>query len=322
MNTTLNRSTLRSRYFFAGTLVLDTALHIGGGRESSTVTDGPIVRDSLGRPLIPGSSMKGAFRASVERLVPNLAGLGFRTCQLVDGFADCLSTYSERGLTEAQKRSTTRKPTREDYAHISEAVGRRFLNAAEDGAVLQRLGRTEWLEKMPTEEHLLDLLAEFLCDTCQTFGAVHLAAVARFHDLPVQKPWAETTQIRDGVGIDRDSERAMDQIKFDYEVVPAQTAFEFKLTVENPTPHDLGLIALGLQEFVQGMIPLGGIRSRGLGRCHLQAVTVAILDFSNPASLKAYLTQPDWLKKAAKPMGDFIAQQLTALLTPAGGNHA
>ena len=33
------------------------------------------------------------------------------------------------------------------------------------------------------------------------------------------------TQIRDGVGVDRDSERARGGIKFDFEVVPPQVAY-------------------------------------------------------------------------------------------------
>jgi CRISPR-associated protein Csm3 len=304
MNTTLDRSILRARYFFAGTLVMDTALHIGGGRESSTVTDGPIVRDSIGRPLIPGSSFKGAFRAGVERLLPNLPG--FRTCQLADGYTECLSTNDDLS---------------KDYVRISEAAGRGIALGVGDSQIardekelLRRLNRELWIGQELSEQHLLDLLAEYLCDTCKTFGSLHLASVARFHDLPVKEPWAETTQIRDGVGIDRDSERAIDQIKFDFEVVPAQTAFEFRLTVENPTSHDLGLIAMGLQEFTQGMIPLGGIRSRGLGRCHLQDVSVATLNFTDPAALRRYLTEPDWLTKAAQPIGDFVAQQITPLL--------
>ena len=105
------------------------------------------------------------------------------------------------------------------------------------------------------------------------FGSTHLASAALFHDAPLTHLWRDLpelpTQIRDGVGIDRDSERAVKGVKFDFEVVPAQTTFEFNLVLENPTDEALGLIALGLQEFRGGMVALGGIRSRGLGRCHL-----------------------------------------------------
>jgi len=300
MDTSLDRSQLHSRYQFTGALVLDTALHIGGGRESSTVTDSPIVRNSVGQPIIPGSSFKGAFRAGVERLLPNLPGLS--TCGLEKN-GSCLSVNEALG---------------KDYRRVSEAAGRGIAlglgendTAREDRAALGRLKRKDWIGQELDESYLLDLLAEYLCDTCKTFGSVYLAAVARFHDLPVVEPWAETTQIRDGVGIDRDSERAMDQIKFDYEIVPAQTHFAFSLTLENPTERDLRLVGLGLHEFAQGMIPLGGIRSRGLGRCHLEDLQVATVDFADGASLRTYFVE-GWPN--AGPADDFIRQQIAALL--------
>jgi hypothetical protein len=84
--------------------------------------------------------------------------------------------------------------------------------------------------------------------------------------------------------------------------------------LESPTAGDLGLVAVGLQEFINGMIPLGGIRSRGLGCCHLQDVKVAVVDFTNARSLKNYLATKNWAEAEAKPLGDFVEQQVTALL--------
>lgn len=296
----LDRSHLRSRHRFTGTLVLDTALHIGGGREASTVTDSPIVRDGIGWPIIPGSSFKGAFRAGVERLLPNLPG--FSTCAL-DSASLCLSMN---------------KDLAEQYRMVSEAASRGRALGVGNNDVAQRecealraLRRAGWIGVELNAAHLLDLLAEYLCDTCKTFGSVHLASAARFHDLPVIEPWAETTQIRDGVGIDRDSERAVEQIKFDYEIVAAQTTFAFSMTLENPTERDLGLIALGLQEFMEGMIPLGGIRSRGLGCCHLLDVQIAAVDFTQAGDLSGYL-QRGWPE--ATPLGDFITRHIAVLL--------
>ena len=89
----LSRSQLRARYRITGRIVLDTALHIGG-RGAMTVTDNPVVRDGDGRPVIPGSSIKGAFRAAVERIVPNIPGL--RTCSLSDTEDSCTNQLRQR----------------------------------------------------------------------------------------------------------------------------------------------------------------------------------------------------------------------------------
>lgn len=265
-NNNLSRGQLRSRYRISGRLVLDTALHIGGGREPLASTDSPIVRDGAKRPFIPGSSLKGAFRAAVERMIPNLPGL--RTCGLSDSPDAC---------------STKLRARLKDSEH-------------------------------PAEQELLEILDMELCDSCKTFGSPHLASAVHFHDAPLLE---ETlTQVRDGVGIDRDSERAREGIKYDFEVVPPQVGFDFSLTLESPRPADLRLIALGLEEFRQGMVPIGGIRSRGLGRCHLEGLKVQCVDFTDPQALKAYLLEDGQM--AEVPIDRFINDNLKALLEQKG----
>ncbi len=264
MSISLSRARIHNRYRITGRIVLDTALHIGG-REAITVTESPVIRDGNGYPFIPGSSLKGAFRAAVERLVPNIPGM--RSCGLSDKENSC--------------------------------------------AVILR-GSTK--DKQLDEDEILCLLNDVLCDTCRTFGTTHLISAAFFHDAPLSKEWRTLpevpTQIRDGVSIDRDSERAREGFKFDYEVVPPQAQFEFALTLENPGKRDLGLIALGLHEFKNGMIPLGGIRSRGLGRCHLEKIEIQYVDLSSIEALKTYLLESRWNDE---PADDFIRFHLTAL---------
>ena len=267
---TLDRSQLRGRYRIIGDIVMDTALHIGG-HGTSTITDSPIIRNGDNQPFIPGSSLKGAFRAAVERIVPNIPRL--RTCGLADTDESCA-----------------------------------------------RKLRDETKDRRLDEQEMLGLLDDILCTVCRVFGSTHLASAALFHDAPLTHLWRDLpelpTQIRDGVGIDRDSERAVKGVKFDFEVVPAQTTFEFNLVLENPTDEALGLIALGLQEFRGGMVALGGIRSRGLGRCHLEVTTVEFVDFSDMQSLTTYLTDDKWQEMSIQ---DFITTHLTPLLAKEGG---
>jgi len=235
--------TLTERYLFAGRLITESGLHVGGGRDNLTTTDSAVMKYIDDRPFIPGSSMKGAFRSAVERVALSLPGL--RSCQLSKGVdPEC--------------------PT---------------MNASEDD------------DLAADEEKQLENLQK-LCHTCRLFGAPKLAGKTRFSDLSViAATWAGLTEVRDGVGIDRDSERAMDQIKYDYEVVPSGTEFDFRLVVENPDAiqKELGLIAVGLRELAAGMIPLGGIRTRGLGRCKLEGLTIHHLSFGDSTKFKVYL---------------------------------
>jgi CRISPR-associated RAMP protein (TIGR02581 family) len=263
-----SRALLRERYIFRGQLVMETALHLGGGREAIIATDSPILRDAGGQPFIPGSSLKGAFRSAVERLAP---ALGYRTCALLPGTSGCIST--DEPLYEAYR-----------------------LKAAQVGHGLK-------------EEDLLPELETKVCDTCRLFGSNVAASKVRFADLRVvQDSWLGITQVRDGVGINRDTERAEDRIKYDFEVVPPGTAFEFEMVVENPTPTDKVLLAIGLTEFESGMVPMGGIRSRGLGRCRLVAEPIQYWNLTDASTLRAYLIKRDGAQQI--PLAQFVQDAL------------
>lgn len=63
----------------SGDLVFETAFHIGSGKEGELATDMGILREPDGRPILPGSTLKGNFRAFAERLS---AYLSFSACLL------------------------------------------------------------------------------------------------------------------------------------------------------------------------------------------------------------------------------------------------
>jgi CRISPR-associated protein Csm3 len=79
-------------------LVVETGLHIGGGGENLDIggLDKPVIRDPLTKyPYLPGSSIKGKLRSTLERLLnkplnrPGGSGtLRYESDDLVDGFTD------------------------------------------------------------------------------------------------------------------------------------------------------------------------------------------------------------------------------------------
>lgn len=65
--------TLTRQVRLHGELVTCTALRIGAGRSYDALGDDlPVVKDTLDRPVIPGSSLKGALRAYAESLLRTL----------------------------------------------------------------------------------------------------------------------------------------------------------------------------------------------------------------------------------------------------------
>ncbi|MBX3002050.1 MAG: CRISPR-associated RAMP protein [Caldilineaceae bacterium] len=250
------------RIVLRGYLETVTGLHVGSGYGSER-TDATVVRDAWGNPFIPGSSFKGALRSTVERTIAGVAGVPFRTCQLADGpNSDCLTT----------NRTWQRK-----YTELQEAMsGVNF-----------------------DEQKLVDFLnsSQGLCDTCRLFGSPFNQSRLLVKDL-AWRPGKERIEekrgeIRHGVGIDRDTQTARDQFKFDFEVLPSKLCFDVDLVLERPSDLDLALLAVGLQEMIHGFVPLGGIRSRGLGQCKLHLEQVQRVNLTDKKSLLAWLRGKD-----------------------------
>jgi CRISPR-associated RAMP protein (TIGR02581 family) len=65
----------KNRLEITGTLTTVTALRISAGRSTEPIgTDLPVIKDALGRPLIPGSSFKGALRSRLESFLRGVLG--------------------------------------------------------------------------------------------------------------------------------------------------------------------------------------------------------------------------------------------------------
>jgi CRISPR-associated protein Csm3 len=276
MNQFLEHNLLVNRYRFVGTLELETALHVGSGQASS-LTEASVVRGASGEPLIPGSSLKGALRSAVERIAPLLPVDGITSCQLIqDGETACLTT--SKTLVEEYG-------TLQEVCEQSQRTGQPYNgdNSPRRNTLIKRGICTE--AELDTPAFVRELpyryLQHHLCDTCKLFGSTFFAAKVRVRDLAIDGYWTEMTEIRDGVGIDRDTETAVPKVKFDLEVVPSQTHFVFQTDAENLTVRELGLLCVGLQEFTTGMVPIGGRSTRGLGGCRLILDDVYAADFDS-----------------------------------------
>ncbi|HBB30407.1 MAG TPA: CRISPR-associated RAMP protein [Cyanobacteria bacterium UBA8803] len=67
--------TFKNRLEITGTLRTITALRISAGRSTEPIgSDLPVIKDALGRPLIPGASFKGALRSRLESFLRGILG--------------------------------------------------------------------------------------------------------------------------------------------------------------------------------------------------------------------------------------------------------
>lgn len=247
-----NRYELRNRYMFRGSIVMQTALHIGGGKVTLSNSDSPVVLTPDQKPFIPGSSFKGALRSTVEKIVPGLpARAGFTSCALLERSGD-LFPWASLDKLQPPPWPKGECPT----------VWQRELTKL-------RREYPRW------EREIVDDAMTHLCSTCRLFGSPFSAARLNVRDLYMpSEEWLGAVQTRDGVSIDRDSEKARDRLKYDFEVVPASATFELEIMLENATRWDIQLLCIGLSEFMHGFGTIGGKRSRGLGVAQLEKLLV------------------------------------------------
>lgn len=105
------------------------------------------------------------------------------------------------------------------------------------------------------------------CTVCRLFGSPWFAGCLAFKDarltnadnLPV------VTQVRDGVGIDRDLGAAREGIKYDFEVVVPGAEFDIQILADNVPLWELGLLLAVLRPWQEGNLPIGGKSTRGPG---------------------------------------------------------
>jgi CRISPR-associated RAMP protein (TIGR02581 family) len=240
-----------SRVTIRGQLIAETGLHIGTGVSAldPSATDSPVIRDVKGRPFIPGSSFKGALRAHLESLIRGMNRPKMWACDPLA--APCIP----------EKKQNDRLGIKEIKA-----------DAEKEATTNDRLDRARY------DQIFTSKILDASCIACQLFGSPWLAAHLLIKDLfIVPEWWAGRLELRDGVGIDRDTGTARHGVKYDFEVAPAATRFALEVVAENAGDDLLGLLAVGLREMEQQRVALGGKTTRGLGAVKLELTEIEVV---------------------------------------------
>lgn len=107
-------SVIKELYRIKGTLLFETAFHIGSGKGAEGITDMPVLKNPDGKPLLPGSTLKGKFRATVEKLATHL---NLTACMLDSSASNfkCIGDEKiRRDISEEYKKQTDFK-NREEW---------------------------------------------------------------------------------------------------------------------------------------------------------------------------------------------------------------
>ncbi|ASS74489.1 CRISPR-associated RAMP protein [Tumebacillus algifaecis] len=212
-----------------GEVHLVTPLHIGAGNNGLFGVGNEVVKRANGAPYIPGSSLKGTLRSVLERL-SDVATLP----KSASGKSACISTDDDHFcLKDSQK---------------YEVRDIHFRNGKQ-------------------AEEIAQIVSNESCILCHLFGNTMMAGKVQFFDSEVVlDSWGGRYDHRDGVGIDRDSGTTKHGVKYEFEAVPAGTAFHFSLRASNLTDEEKVWLFVGLELLRSGEVTLGGKAARGLGK--------------------------------------------------------
>lgn len=280
MSEYLDFAHFHNRFRLTGALVLDTGVRIGAGTEDSIIgADISVVRDAWGRPIIPGSSLKGILRAEVERLARTIAP---RAPKDAEGH---LLVWACLNPLDIQKGLCVTKKDKEELARDARRS---------DGLV--------------DENKFTKSVAQKSCPVCRLFGSPWLAGKLRVRDLPIdERTWAGRVEVRDGVGIRRDTHTAAKNVLYSYEAVPAGARFNCQILIENANDVELGLAMLGLRELQRGRLTIGGGNSRGLGKVRLEPwETIELANGTNTDDILDYLASGEGKKLSQDDLDQYI----------------
>ncbi|MEZ4726043.1 MAG: RAMP superfamily CRISPR-associated protein [Caldilineaceae bacterium] len=126
------------------------------------------------------------------------------------------------------------------------------------------------------------------------------------------------TELRDGVAIDPLTRTARHQKKFDLELLAAGTRFPLRVELLVGAGQEEQLVralAIALQGFERGEIPMGARRRRGFGQCRVTEWQVKRYPLIRPQGLLAWLTQDQAHPPTVPQKGTAIGKLLNVAAT-------
>lgn len=243
LKTILNEASLKVRITTTGPLLIRSGNATLSGYNMTPVLT---FRNDQQEVFIPGSSLKGAFRSHIERVVGTL-----KARVICYPFA----VKADKEADEKQRRR--------NYRESCGAMLNTIAGKNDDGSGKKRSKQLDTYK---------DLIYAASCPTCRLFGSTSFIGRIAISDAYLAPGTKEIREPRDGVGIDRLTGGASHGAKFDMEVVSTGIAFEADIRLRNFEIWQLGMLFTVLQDMKDELIPLGSGRSRGLGKVKTEIV--------------------------------------------------
>lgn len=117
-----------------------------------------------------------------------------------------------------------------------------------------------------------ELAYMYSCEACRLFGGREIAGKIQFKDCYlIGEP---SFELRDGVGIDRETGAAKTSAKYDFEIISKDSEFSFYLTAENLDEKQQKYFEFIVEGLKSGDLSIGGMTTRGLGRFKVKDIEI------------------------------------------------
>lgn len=255
----LSHSTLLRETIFDGYITNLEPLRIGSGREPpiEAPVDLAVLRigyKGVDVPYIPGSSLKGIFRSYATSLAKQS---GLEVCT---------------GLSK------------ETCSEIKEIYGKTLNDYIE-----------ELMKKSSREA--LEIFYENACLMCKIFGSTRYMSKVSFSDAyPIDDSGNIVdvrTGVRTGIAVDRRTGAVYAGALYRVEFVEPGAKFKFNMRCRNLPNYAIGMLSLILMRMRDGLIKIGGFKSRGFGAVSIENLKFRSRDYVKEPSLVMASLEPD-----------------------------
>ena len=262
-------SIFNNKYVIKGKLTVLTALHIGSGKEKDG-HDAPFMSDEDGLFYIPGSSFRGYLSTKLERIL------------------------EKENNFELIEKNTGKSM---NMADVKLLFGYTNLDSEKDENIIRRVK-----EKLNIKKELETTKKLSLQEEAKEFNS--MAGRIHISDMIIESEVKEIK--RDGIKIDRNTGATEEKGKFDYDVIPSGSKFNFTIEIENVEDYQLELLGLALKDMVEDGDLFGGKLSRGIGKCIIlkKDLKIEYVDSKNKEALKDYIFKKKMLTKDISSLFD------------------
>lgn len=256
----LSHAILLRETIFDGYITNLEPLRVGSGREPplEAPVDLAVIRieyKGISIPYIPGSSLKGVFRSYATSLARQS---GLEVC----------TGLSEETCGENKK--------------IHDKILNRYI---ED---LIREGRSK---------EALETFYKNACLMCKIFGSTRYMSKVSFSDVyPIDESGKiidVKTGVRTGIAIDRRTGTVFAGAFYRVEFIEPGARFKFSIRCKNLPNYAIGLLALILRRMRDGLIKVGGFKSRGFGAVSIESLKFMSRDHLGETSRIMGSLEPD-----------------------------